>query len=964
MPFVLAQRWISDTESELGLGTVVALEGRTVTVLFSATGESRLFSRNEAPLTRVIFNQGDRVNSHEGWSLLITSATDNDGLVTYTGTREDTGEEDVTLREVMLCHNIRFNKPQDRMFAGQIERMNHYTLRYDCLKQRHKMQQSELLGLAGTRANLIPHQLHIAKEVGSRYAPRVLLADEVGLGKTIEAGMIILQQVLTGRAERVLILLPETLQHQWLVEMRRRFNLKFAIFDEERCVEAYADAENPFETEQLIIASLGLMRKKTRYQQAIDAEWDLVVVDEAHHLEWNSEKPSREYRIVEGLAKATPGILLLTATPDQLGHESHFARLRLLDPDRFYDYQAFLAEEQDYQKVAQAAQELIDQPALSDSARATLTEILKEKDISGLLNDIAGDPESPSRQTLLQWLLDRHGTSRVMMRNTRHAVKGFPKRILNSYPLAMPSQYATSIKVSKIMGSKKDSQQSALQSLYPEEIFQEFEGKDASWWAFDPRIDWLIELIKTSKEKVLVICAHANTALVLEQALRVKEGIRSAVFHEGLSIIERDKGAAYFAQKEDGAQVLVCSEIGSEGRNFQFARHLVLFDLPLNPDLLEQRIGRLDRIGQENDIQLHVPYMAGSSQEVLLNWYHKGLNAFEQTCPSGGIVFEQVKQDLFDLLNQTDEAQSLTELVSSTDEIHQKLKLKIEQGRDRLLELNSGGQQSGQQIADQINEIDDGTELPTFMFNMLDICGVDQDDHSENAIILRPGGHMLHPNFPTLTEDGATITFDRQTALAREDFQFVNWEHPMVQGAIDMILSDNTGNNAVSVLKSKALPAGTMLLELIFVADTSAPKSYHIGRFLPATPLRMLMDKKGNNLHSNISFDNLNGQLSPIGRHIAAKLVGASQTFIHQQIQEGTVFASTELEDIKAQALAKMNIELDSEIERLADLKLINPNIREEELSHLRTQQTQLAKFIDNAQIQLDSLRFIVVSPE
>ena len=217
MPFVLAQRWISDTESELGLGTVVALEGRTVTVLFSATGESRLFSRNEAPLTRVIFNQGDRVNSHEGWSLLITSATDNDGLVTYTGTREDTGEEDVTLREVMLCHNIRFNKPQDRMFAGQIERMNHYTLRYDCLKQRHKMQQSELLGLAGTRANLIPHQLHIAKEVGSRYAPRVLLADEVGLGKTIEAGMIILQQVLTGRAERVLILLPETLQHQWLV---------------------------------------------------------------------------------------------------------------------------------------------------------------------------------------------------------------------------------------------------------------------------------------------------------------------------------------------------------------------------------------------------------------------------------------------------------------------------------------------------------------------------------------------------------------------------------------------------------------------------------------------------------------------------------------------------------------------------------------------------------------------------
>ena len=964
MSFVLAQRWISDTESDLGLGTVVALEGRTVTVLFSATGESRHFSREEAPLTRVIFNQGDSVNSHEGWSLRITDLTNDNGLITYTGTREDTGEEDVKLREVMLCHNIRFNKPQDRMFAGQIERMNHFTLRYDCLKQRHQMQQSELLGLAGTRANLIPHQLHIAQEVGSRYAPRVLLADEVGLGKTIEAGMIMLQQVLTGHAERILILLPETLQHQWLVEMRRRFNLKFAIFDEERCVEAYADAENPFETEQLIIASLGLMRKKTRYQQAIDAEWDLIVVDEAHHLEWNIEKPSREYRIVEGLAKVTPGILLLTATPDQLGHEAHFARLRLLDPDRFYDYQAFLAEEENYQVVAQAAQELIDQPVLSESACATLTEILSEKDISGLLADIAGDSESASRQTLLQWLLDRHGTSRVMMRNTRHAVKGFPKRILNSYPLPMPTQYATSIKVSKIMGSKKDPQDSALESLYPEEIFQEFEGKDASWWAFDPRIDWLIELIKTGKEKVLVICAHANTALVLEQALRVKEGIRSAVFHEGLSIIERDKGAAFFAQKEDGAQVLVCSEIGSEGRNFQFARHLVLFDLPLNPDLLEQRIGRLDRIGQQHDIQLHVPYLAGSSQEVLLNWYHKGLNAFEQTCPSGGAVFEEVKESLYQVLNQDDEAQPLTELVAQTDEIHQQLKQKIEQGRDRLLELNSGGQAAGQKIADQIKQLDDGTELPTFMFNMLDICGVDQEDHSENAIILRPGSHMLHPNFPELHEDGATITFDREAALAREDFQFVNWEHPMVQGSIDMILSDTTGNNAVSVLKSKALPAGTMLLELIFVADTSAPKTFHIGRFLPATPLRMLMDKKGNELGCNISFDNLNAQLSPIGRHIAAKLVGASQSFIHQQIQHGSKLAGAELDKIKQQALDKMNLQLNSELERLTDLKAVNPNIRTEELEHLKTQQAQLATFIDNAQIQLDSLRFIVVSPE
>lgn len=108
-------------------------------------------------------------------------------------------------------------------------------------------------------------------------------------------------------------------------------------------------------------------------------------------------------------------------------------------------------------------------------------------------------------------------------------------------------------------------------------------------------------------EKILVICKQADTAIQLEQVLREKEAIRSAVFHEKMSIVERDKASAYFAQQEDGAQVLISSSIGSEGRNFQFARRLVLFNLPDNPDLLEQSIGRLDRIGQKHDIEIYVP---------------------------------------------------------------------------------------------------------------------------------------------------------------------------------------------------------------------------------------------------------------------------------------------------------------------------------------------------------------------
>ena len=207
------------------------------------------------------------------------------------------------LKEVFLNNFLKFNKPQDRLFAGQIDRLSRFNLRYQALVHQHARRLSPTRGLAGGRVSLIPHQLHIAREVGQRHAPRVLLADEVGLGKTIEAGMILYQQLLSGRAQRVLILVPESLQHQWLVEMLRRFSLHFALFDEERCVEAQHDTDNPFETEQLVLCSLDWLRKKrARFDQLCEAEWDLLVVDEAHHLEWSENAPSRAYQMVDTLS--------------------------------------------------------------------------------------------------------------------------------------------------------------------------------------------------------------------------------------------------------------------------------------------------------------------------------------------------------------------------------------------------------------------------------------------------------------------------------------------------------------------------------------------------------------------------------------------------------------------------------------------------------------------------------------
>ncbi|MDU3076828.1 MAG: RNA polymerase-associated protein RapA, partial [Mixta calida] len=851
MPFTLGQRWISDTESELGLGTVVALDARMVTLLFPATGENRLYARNDSPITRVIFNPGDTVTSHEGWQLEVAEVRNDNGLVTYIGTRLDT-QEPMEMREVLLDSKLVFSKPQDRLFAGQLDRMDRFALRFRARRYQSEQYRLSVSGLRGMRTNLIPHQLHIAHDVGRRHAPRVLLADEVGLGKTIEAGMIIHQQLLAGRADRVLIVVPETLQHQWLVEMLRRFNLRFSLFDDARYAEAQHDSDNPFDTEQLVICSLDFVRRnKQRLQQLADAEWDLLVVDEAHHLAWSEGEPSREYQVIEQLAEQIPGVLLLTATPEQLGMESHFARLRLLDPDRFHDFEQFVAEQENYRPVADAVAMLLEDQSITSAEMNLLSDLIGEQDIEPLLQTANGksDGRQAAREELIRMLMDRHGTSRVLFRNTRNGVKGFPHRELHQIRLPLPTQYQTAIKVSGIMAARKSAEERAHDMLYPEQIYQEFEGDSGTWWNFDPRVEWLMGYLTSNrKEKVLVICAKAATALQLEQVLREREGIRAAVFHEGLSIIDRDRAAAWFASEEDGAQVLLCSEIGSEGRNFQFANRLVMFDLPFNPDLLEQRIGRLDRIGQTRDIQIMVPYLEKTAQSVLVRWYHEGLDAFEHTCPTGRTVYDRVHDQLIGYLAAPENSEGLDAFIAECRQQHDALRAQLEQGRDRLLELHSNGGEKAQALAEEISRQDNNIELVNFALNLFDIIGINQEDRSDNLIVLTPSDHMLVPDFPGLPEVGCTITFDRDQALAREDAQYVTWEHPIIRNGLDLILSGDTGSCALSLLKNKALPVGTLLIELIYVVEAQAPKHLQLTRFLPPTPVRLLVDRKGVNL--------------------------------------------------------------------------------------------------------------------
>ena len=920
MSFAIGQRWISETENSLGLGMITDLDFRSVTLHFPATDETRIYAVAQAPLTRIVLNKGEQLHHQAGWQGEVLDVQEMNGLLFYLV--KNAQGEDIIVNEKELSPIISFSQAKDRLFSSQIDRSEHFALRYQTLLHQQAQFQSPLRGLRGNRAGLIPHQLHIAQEVGNRVNPRVLLADEVGLGKTIEAGMILQNQLFAEKVQRVLIIVPETLQHQWLVEMLRRFNLHFSLFDEERCEDFAEQAINPFSTESLIICALDWLKAHpNRVQQAIEAEFNCLIVDEAHHLAWSENAPSAAYLLVEQLANAIPSVLLLTATPEQLGLESHFARLRLLDPERFYDYQAFLKEQENYQPVADAVQSLLSEKPLSAVEKNHISDLLNEQDVEPLFKalDCHNDEEKQAaRQELIQNLIDRHGTSRILFRNTRQGVKGFPHRIYHQ----------VTIDAAKV----------------------------------DEKIHWLIDFLKSHRnEKILVICKTAQTAIQLEQILREKEAIRSAVFHERMSIIERDRAAAYFADTDNGAQVLLSSSIGSEGRNFQFACHLVLFDLPENPDLLEQCIGRLDRIGQTRDVQIYVPCLVNSAQQDLARWYHEGLNAFEQTCPIGMALFEQYET----LLKVRSENKAdFEQLILQTQKQAKALRLALEKGRDRLLELNSNGGEKAQRLASEIAQTDNSPQLVDFALNLFDIIGVEQDDLGENSIVITPTDTMLVPDFPGLKEEGVTVTFDRQLALTREELEFLTWDHPMIRQGIDLIASGDIGKASMALLVNKQLPAGTLLVELIYMIESQSPKGLQLNRFLPPTPVRLLLDSKGNDLAGQVNFGTLQNKLKPLSKDIANKMVKMARPNIEQLIKIGdhkiTEIAQTQIRE--ASKLADQT--LSTELNRLLALKAVNKNIRQTEIDGLEKQRVLSLEELSKASWRLDSLRVIVTNKE
>ncbi|MDP6582201.1 MAG: helicase-related protein, partial [Vicinamibacterales bacterium] len=580
---------------DLGPGLVETVEDRTVVVHFpEADTVLRLAADSDAiaPLQFVAGARAVVLSSGEQVVVQFEQSEAAPGVIRLADGRE---VDEADLWPVRIGESL-----SERLAVGEVDPVEEFALRLDALHLAALRGADGLGSFLGGRVRLFPHQLHAAELATSSDPIRWLLADEVGLGKTVEACLVLSHLLRTGRADRALIVAPDTLTVQWLGELWRKYHQVFVLLDEKRLLDVekeYGKGFNPFQAHRRVVVSLDFLRERPKLTEyAVEVGIDLLVVDEAHHLRRASGHPgNRAYRAVQPIAALGRHMLLLSATPLEEDAFGLFRLLELLRPDEF---------------TGDTIEERVRRPR----PLPPCTSAARRQDIPGL------PPRVPSP-------VDLAGAEGW---NPRCRLEDELRRVPADNPMARKRKLR---RIRRALAS--GAAVTGLLASGEERLRRLATQADRS----DPRLAWLGRMgpeWKEAGQKTLIFVAHRETLELIKDAVRRLAQIRVGVFHEALSPAQRDIEVAQFRQA-DGPSMLICTECGGEGRNFEFCTRLVLFDLPWNPIAVEQRIGRLDRIGRRMPVEV-VYFRSRSAMGGAVVELYESLGIFRE--PLGGLERE------------------------------------------------------------------------------------------------------------------------------------------------------------------------------------------------------------------------------------------------------------------------------------------------------------------------------------
>lgn len=820
----IGQRWYSETETELGLGVCRSINERFIELFFELVNETRTYNIKSAPLSRYQLKEGESATLKNQLKITVEEVKEENGVLFYRHENEWYGEE-------MLSPSAGLDSPLKKAAGGHADSNDFFNFRYETLLFKRAYALYPAKGLESARIGLIGHQLSLYYEIKKRTRPRIILADEVGLGKTIEAGLIAKNLIQRHLVSSVLVIAPKSLQYQWFIELYKKFELIFKTLGENDSIEYEADTDSS----QLLITDFeSLLKEQDKLKTVMDNEWDLLIVDEAHRYGHAHQSSLLMQKLTQKASRA----LYLSATPEALGEENFFRLLHSLNPQKYPD-----------SKSAQAA-------------------------LSG--------PDKAPGQNDSQIMSDIFRNRRAFLEKNHQL---FAQKKLLPYPLDLPK--VTDRQVIEAKGE-------ILLNLCQEHPKRKFFA------------------IGTSRQLIFAMAEH----------IKARSNIKIALFHKEQSLLERDRQAAWFADDE-GAQLLLSTQIGSEGRNFEFCSELFLLDLVPHPQLLTQRIGRLDRIGQKSDIRIHLPFVKNSIEHRLYLLQHKGFNLFE-SFPTGIIEF-YTDNALHEKLEGLDEQK-----IESIKKDFEAFQERIQARKNDYLDAISYNAQNVKAAQEDVRTFHENFRLDHYLEKALDLLGIQLQENAKDIYYMRPGPEMLIPSLPGLGEDGLSFTLSRELALKREDLTFMNAENHLFKNLTDIFTQGQLGN--VSMVSYGDGLEDQIYFEFIFLATPPRAQSINVSEYFAPTPFRVLLNHEGKDLTQQLSKKRIDPSLEDLPKQKQKELSSKIPTQLLNQLSD------------KARSLAALRVKAHQE----KAIKLAQAPSKE------------LVDGIRNVKIELDALRIIV----
>ncbi len=847
----------------------VLANGRQLRVRFDS-GDEHTFVWPSESLARVTFEPGAAVQVQPDDVVgVVIGSTENMGLRVYQislpgGAQKGFLESGV--RRAVI------NDPAERLRRGELDTARATNLRLTATRLSLAHQFDELSSLSNSRVEIKPHQVAVLHRVATAYPHRFLLADEVGLGKTIEAGLIIKELKARGFANRVLILAPSGIVSQWQAEMKSKFNLIFANYRKEsiRYLESNHPGDNVWTlNDNVIMSATYASWDDHRCREIALADWDLVIIDEAHHARrvWEGESKYHEtklYKLAKMLADPevgrSPGFLLLTATPMQLHRFELYSLVELIDPTLFPDYRDF----EEHCDALRGLNETVDAvrrwTTLNAKSRAGIASAiatwldLPEATIQDLL------PNGDSRDRIEQELQRRHRLSEVLIRNRKAVVGGFAPRVAVVWPVNLTPQerdaydavteyvhsgYARSQalrnnalgflmtifqkmnssssfalrqsllrRIEKLEGgivvssTDADIEENDLNESPAEDALADWLGAEAKANVHTEiqevaRLVRLLDAIAVdSKARTLVerldeIAAEDPGAkvIIFTQFRDTQEYIRrhirapwlADIFHGQLSPSEKDEAIRRF---REGAppRVLISTEAGGEGRNFQFCHILINYDLPWNPMRIEQRIGRVDRVGQKHAVTIINFSILGTIEERVLDVLINRIRLFEETIGGLDPVLGDMETDLSKVFRLADAAAE-----RELDRMGKELEARMKHARnaerqmaDLIMDTKSFRQDEVAALLQRRSTLGPAAMKGFVLAALADLdVEIADDPDIPDVYGLRFRGRF-RDEFPQFVKEGVNrrVTFDPAVALDFETIEFLAFGHEMVDALV------------------------------------------------------------------------------------------------------------------------------------------------------------------------------------